>query len=280
MQKQEQIRFLEHTPIEEYKVNWKRVFVKREDLFDPINRNAKMRGINAYLLKHTEIKKIGVYDTRISRAGLGTANIAIRNFGIETYIFYQKNKHDEERKEHLQAQELGAKLYPCNGTRTSICFYQGRRIMQEEIEGTMLPLGLTLVESVNAVWQEANTIPKELCNELGTLVMCIGSGTMFSGVIGGLKDLPKKVYGITLGMDSIHNKWIREATLYTTTRDIRLLENAQIVNYIQAEKSYYEKENIDCPFECSQYYDKKAWKWLKDNILELEEPILSWNIGI
>lgn len=277
---QNQIQFLEHTPIEEYKVSDKKVYVKREDLFDPINRNAKMRGINAYLLKHPEIKGIGVYDTRISRAGLGTANIAIRNFGVETHIFYQKNKFDTERKEHLQAQEIGAKLHSCSGTRTSICYYQGRRIMKEEEYGTMLPLGLTLIESVQAVKDEAATIPERLCEQIETMVMCIGSGTMFSGVIGGLKILPKKIFGITLGMENIHTKWIKEATLYTTTRDIKLLEMANIISYIPSERSYYEKEDIDCPFESSPYYDRKAWKWLIDNINGLRDPILFWNVGI
>ena len=274
------IEFLEHTPIEEYIVKDKHVFVKREDLFDPVNRNAKMRGINAYLTKHPEIKSIGVYDTRISRAGLGTANIAIRNFGVETNIFFQKNKKDKERIEHLQAQELGANLYPCSGTRTSICFYQGRRIMNEDIGGTMLPLGLTLIESVQAVAKEASTINIDFCACINTLVVCIGSGTMFSGVMSGLYKLPPKIYGITLGMESIHDKWIKEALRYTSDRNFEQLVADKEINLVSAEETYYEKANIDCPFESSPYYDKKAWKWLIGNINELKEPILFWNIGI
>ena len=42
---------------------------------------------------------------------------------------------------------------------------------------------------------------------------------------------------------------------------------------------YRYKEEVDCPFPCNPYYDRKAWKWLLDKLPKLKQPILFWNIG-
>jgi hypothetical protein len=36
---------------------------------------------------------------------------------------------------------------------------------------------------------------------------------------------------------------------------------------------------IDCPFPCNRYYDKKAFKWMVDNIDSIIQPVIFWNIG-
>jgi hypothetical protein len=43
---------------------------------------------------------------------------------------------------------------------------------------------------------------------------------------------------------------------------------------------YYSQEKIDTPFPSSIYYDKKAWRWLTENLEKLQDPVIFWNIGV
>jgi len=51
------------------------------------------------------------------------------------------------------------------------------------------------------------------------------------------------------------------------------------VDIIDAGFEYTDKETFKCPFPCNPYYDRKAWRWLAENINSLAKPLLFWNIG-
>ena len=38
-------------------------------------------------------------------------------------------------------------------------------------------------------------------------------------------------------------------------------------------------EGYEAPFPCNQFWDIKQWKWLEENIDQMEGTILFWNIG-
>ena len=42
---------------------------------------------------------------------------------------------------------------------------------------------------------------------------------------------------------------------------------------------YKDKVNENIPFPCNSFYDAKAWKWLKENIKDMNRDFLFWNIG-
>lgn len=42
---------------------------------------------------------------------------------------------------------------------------------------------------------------------------------------------------------------------------------------------YTDSVDFPCPFPTNKFYDLKAWKWLVENLQNLEEPVLFWNIG-
>ncbi len=83
------------TPIEEYKIGKKTVYVKRDDLFgeDPAPHLAKLRGITKYVKKAEEkgVKILGDLDTRVSKSGWGLA-AACKGTGITPYVFYPQLK--------------------------------------------------------------------------------------------------------------------------------------------------------------------------------------------
>jgi hypothetical protein len=35
----------------------------------------------------------------------------------------------------------------------------------------------------------------------------------------------------------------------------------------------------ETPFPCNEFWDKKAWYWLEQNIEKFEGKILFWNLG-
>jgi hypothetical protein len=62
--------------------------------------------------------------------------------------------------------------------------------------------------------------------------------------------------------------------------DLLGLDLPSNVEIIKSEKDYYTPEEIDCPFPSSIWYDRKAYRWMKEHINELKQPILFWNIGV
>ena len=52
---------------------------------------------------------------------------------------------------------------------------------------------------------------------------------------------------------------------------------------IKVRKSEYDFDNrmedYETPFPCNQFWDIKQWKWLEENIENIEGDILFWNIG-
>ncbi len=272
--------FLENTPIEEYKVGSETVYVKREDLYgqDPMPPLAKLRGIRIVLdnLYKDGVRTVGVLDTRVSKSGQGVA--AVRKYehpDMTLMLGYPVTKANQSMpSQHQKAGFLGARLYPQQATRQSIMYYKFKRIVEEQ-EGVMLPHGLPFVETAKSVAKEAETVPEELLQ--GSLVLIVGTGTMLSGILMGLKVLPKKIVGISAGKDvkgqlKTVNRIMNEAMPFVR-RDTGTL---RLLNAVMP----YDKESItSCPFPSHRNYDRKAWGWLKEHIGELPKPILFWNIG-
>jgi len=111
------------------------------------------------------------------------------------------------------------------------------------------------------------------------LVVSIGSGVTASGLIREFlqykdwKDIlnnKRKVHTIT--MSAIHS-----------TQKILNENKAGDLNNINIYKSPYEfndfMEDYSVPFDCNEFWDKKMWFWLEQNIESLDGKILFWNIG-
>src|SRR5258706_13881090 len=84
--------YQEDTPIEQYVVKGKRVFVKREDLYGrpPAPALGKLRGLRLVLkdLNQKGTHLVGCWDTRVSRLGQGLA-AACREFpGMRAIVSY------------------------------------------------------------------------------------------------------------------------------------------------------------------------------------------------
>jgi len=272
--------FLEHTPIEEYRIGSEVVHVKREDLYgqDPMPPLAKLRGIRIVLdnLYKQGVKAVGVLDTRVSKSGQGVAAVIQQEHpDMKLMLGYPVTKTDKRvAPQHKQAEEIGAVLCPQQATRQSIMYYRFKKVVEAE-KGVMLPHGLPFIETAKSVAQEASTVPEELLQ--GSLVLIVGTGTMLAGILMGLKILPKKIVGISAGKDTMGqfrtiNKIMTEAMPFER-RDTGTLKLLQPI------MPYDVADDFPCPFPSHPNYDLKAWRWLNEHIDELPRPILFWNIG-
>ena len=54
-------------------------------------------------------------------------------------------------------------------------------------------------------------------------------------------------------------------------------------NQIEIVKSEFEFDDMmmwyETPFPCNEFWDKKAWYWLENNISKFDGKILFWNLG-
>ena len=262
----------ETTPIEEYKLKNKVVFVKREDLFGlyPAPPLGKLRGLKFLLdeLYSRGERLVGCWDTRVSKLGQGVAAMCSIMPGMKAVVSYpQLNGHPVPEAVQI-AKTLDALIYPIRGNHVSICHSQVRKYV-ENLGGTMLPFGLECVESVEAIALEAAKVPRE-CLSDGTLVLSCGSGVTLAGILKGVIAQPRKVFGLSSGRSV--NKIIACLNRYHSHFRTEL-------TILPAKTPYYEFGKIDCPFPTHPNYDLKAWQYLHENIDQLPEPILFWNIG-
>lgn len=260
--------WLEETPVEQYKIGSETVCVKREDLYGqpPAPPLAKLRGARIYikeLVEEYNFKLIGVFDTRISKAGQGVAVIC-QEIGVQCWTGFPQLKGTAISERHKIAESLGAKLYPMKAGRTAVVYSQFKRIV-EEAHGKMLPLGLVCRHTSDAV----AGVVKSYNGHFNSIVVSTGTGTIASGLARGFQG---KVYGISCGMNvNLQRKRIQ------TLCPNELFFNLQL---IQSDHEYYDAlDTSSCPFPTSPYYDMKAWEWLTKHIDEIEKPIMFWNIG-
>lgn len=260
-----------NTPIEKYQIQGREIFVKREDLssLPPCPALAKLRGVYKRLtkLKEQGVNKIGVFDTRVSKSGLGCSAIANELGDLEITNFYPHLiSYEEPPEQQKKVLELGHKIYGMKGGRTAVLYSQAKKICKENgLE--MMPLGLVVEESVEGVIEECNTIPFIPDN----IIVSVGSGMMLAGISIAMAGKVKKIIGISAGMSPS-----RQRKRISDLLGIDLPSNVEI---IKSGKGYYEPEEFECPFPCSIWYDRKAFRWMVENFNNLDGSILFWNIG-
>ncbi len=270
------------TPLEQYTCAGHPVSVKREDLCaePPMPPLSKMRGIQRYLerLKREGASAVGVMDTKVSKSGLGVAVIS-EALGLQCTYYFPAPQGDDWRTEwRCTAEQHGARLVPLPGGRIAIAYARAKA----QDDGTMLPLGFPLYETVLAT---AEQVPQEA---FGSIVVPCGTGTISSGVILGIAQAgppPKRIVSVTASMDPAKAKRCARKHLGRALLEKRVDREAlgSVLDRWQVVKEgtdYYAPEDTGrIPFPAHPYYEAKAWAWLTRNIGALPAPILFWNVG-
>lgn len=259
---------LTDTPFEEYKIQGRTVYVKREDLCCPDGPPfSKMRGLFLHLQKQ-EAQRIGVLDTIHSKAGWAAAYVC-KLLGKRCINFFPEyEEHVPLRGPQLNSKIQGAELYPLKRGRSAILWYRARKLLKEiDRNAYLLPNGLQLEESIEETKRVVELTPTSLLG--GSWVVSASTGTIAKGVYDGLFDW--KYLSIPTAELIVHLGY---------SRSIKKMQEKMPLSHI-IDEGYAYKDKIDypCPFPCNPYYDLKAWKWLNEHIEKLADPIVFYNIG-
>lgn len=278
-----------NTPIEKYKIHKIPVWVKREDLCTPVPGPpfSKVRGLYTYMreLKGRGCKVVGYTESSISMAGWGVAWVA-KQLNMKAVIFDPIYKHNTPALLSIHRwkwKELGAITVPIQAGRTSVNNYIANKRFYDQYpnDSMMLPIGLRLADTVNETalewkrtreqWEGVNGRP------FGTIVVCVGSGTICAGLLKGTIGSNIDIIGIMAYSGSLVKK--RKEICAKAHGPEGLFFSPYNLVLFKSEYQYTEEAETDCPFPCHPYYDLKAWEWLQNSITYLDMPVLFWNIG-
>lgn len=285
-------------PVEKFKVQDKVVYVVRDGMTSPFPgpNNSKIRGVYRKLmdLREQGVKAIASQDTRISRCGWGVSYVA-KELGMTHYNFYNRQGAGKPLPFYQRMSEYhDGILIPMRGNHAPIVRMHAKKYLaKHNIDAHFLPIGLSLPESVTENADVVTQLPKDIFS--GSLVSCISSGTILSGVLLGLSRIgaDTKVYGVLASnfkrrgpemMKKIRNASGEKPNLLVhparTLREAFGMERKGVLlELINPEYGYHEKIPLPPPFPCDVYLDRKAWKFIVDNIDDLEYPIVFWNVG-
>ena len=268
------------TPIEQYEG----FYVKRDDLatkdLEGAPPLAKMRGLYP-LLENVLEKNIGYYESKISQSSWAVA-WCCREFNKQATIYYHHGKNFPEHTqkyqlkiwEHFKVEQVP--MYEANimSIHASIA---KKQFFEKYPDGRFLPSGLPLDKSKYLVADQVKKLPKEVFG--GSFVVCVGSGTMASGVLHGLTEYRPHEYHDFYGI-LVHDKKnpskVKAKLIEKSHLDPFTGINVKVLHY---NYDYFDKETCSVPFPCCEYYDRKAYKWMIDNLETLKKPVLFWNIG-
>ncbi|MFC1876838.1 pyridoxal-phosphate dependent enzyme [Thermodesulfobacteriota bacterium] len=273
--------FVLHTPIETFQLNGRNIDVKRDDLYcrEMIAPLAKMRGVHLVMnrLKEEGTETVGVFDFKVSKAGVGIAAMAnmLEMRCVECYQHYKAYNGNDLPNQQRMCQAWGAELYPVPASRININYAMAKRYVLEQ-GGYMFPKGIILEETIDSVADEVSHQAESICN-YENIVICVGSGTIITGLLKGLiaNDLYPNIHAVCCTDSTIHCK-----RLYRFIHELSVkMKNRIQLNIHPAEIDYYSECLIACPFPSHPNYDRKAWRWLLKNMKKIEGDILFWNIG-
>src|SRR5229473_2493197 len=127
--------FIEHTPVECYRVHGRNVWVKRDDMFAgwPAPPLGKLRGAVVILsrLRRHGVRLVGCWDTRISALGQGIAACALRYPGLQVVTAYPSIRGCGVPAPLRIAEELGAEVLPVRPGRITVSYAAARQVLHE-----------------------------------------------------------------------------------------------------------------------------------------------------
>lgn len=270
---------LVQTPIEIYQLKGRDVHVKRDDLVgDGIYypRWAKIEGIRSILESPDFDKDKPLVHLSVYGSWTGwTLSQMCKELGIEFISAYPDSKsYPPEILEKIKGN--GAVLYPMKPNMMKLLENKLGGIAQRE-GWQQLPYAFNHPTYVNYMQSRMKEVLDK--ENFDHLVVSIGSGVTSSGLI-------REFLQYTDWKDLLNNKRkVHSITMSSlaSTKKILNINKAGDLNNINLYTSPFEfndfMEDYSVPFDCNEFWDKKQWYWLEQNIESLEGKILFWNIG-
>ncbi len=263
------------TPLEEYKIKGRSVWVKRDDLMGDGNILppwGKIAAVYELVKKYVDPSKPL---THLSVDGSWTAwvlSAICEDLGIEFYASYPDSKKiSQEYLGLIREMYPNTHLNPIRPNMMQI-MYNSLRGQAKEKGWQMLPYAFN-----HDFYKDYLAERIQPYTHFDNLVVSSGSGVTLSGLVRGyyreeLKEFFPKV-----------NKKVWTTCVSSESSIKKALQSSGIPIPIHIRKSEYLFENrmedYQVPFPCNQFWDIKQWHWLENNIDQIEGTILFWNIG-
>lgn len=268
------------TPIEKYQLKGKTVHVKRDDLVGDgttLPRWAKIEGIRKilesdYIDKSKPLTHLSVYGSWTG----WVLSVLCKEYGIEFISSYPNSKsYPPEILEIIKGN--GAKLNPLKPNMM--------KLLENKLGGIakkngwqQLPYAFNHPTYVSYMQDRMKQVLEE--EDFDHLVVSIGSGVTASGLI-------REFLQYSSWQDILKNRrQVHTVTMSSieSTKKILNENKAGDLNNIHIYKSDYAFDDFmddvtEYPFDMNEFWERKMWYWLENNVQNLDGKILFWNIG-
>lgn len=265
----------EDTPLELYHIKGREVWVKRDDLMGdgmvlpPWGKLAALfELVKKYVDKSNPLVHLSV-DGSWTAWALGAI---CEELGIEFYAAHPDSKKiSQEYLSMIKEMYPKTNLYPIRPNMMQIMYNSLKKDAREK-GWQMLPYAFD-----HNFYKDYLAERIQPFTNYDNLVVSSGSGVTLSGLAKGyyreeLKEffpqVKRKIWTTCVSSVSSINKTLKKSGIPIP---------------LNIRKSEYLFENrldgYEAPFPCNQFWDVKQWKWLEENIDQIEGTILFWNIG-
>ena len=261
-----------NTPIETYNVNGKSVYVKRDDLMgdgEILPPWGKLSALRNVLLDVNPTKPLIHLSVYGSWSGWALSQIS-KELGYEFIMAYPKSKKYPE-----YMLEKVDRTLPLKPNMMSILYNKVGSIAREK-DYIRLPYAFDHSAYIDTQRKRFREVKEKL--DFDHLVVSSGSGVTCLGMLLEHDPFPslfepdnkRTFHTVCVSSESSIKKKFSKYQMYDT-------DNVEIV---KSEFAFDDKmEWYDTPFPCNEFWDKKAWYWLEQNISKFDGDILFWNIG-
>jgi hypothetical protein len=265
----------EDTPLELYHIKGREVWVKRDDLMGDgmiLPPWGKLAALFELVKKYIDKSKPLVH---LSVDGSWTAwalGAICEELGIEFYAAHPDSKKiSQEYLGMIKEMYPKTNLYPIRPNMMQIMYNSLKKDAREK-GWQMLPYAFD-----HDFYKDYLAERIQPYSHFDNLVVSSGSGVTLSGLAKGyyreeLKEffpqVKRKIWTTCVSSVSSINKTLKKSGIPIP---------------LNIRKSEYLFENrldgYETPFPCNQFWDVKQWKWLEENIDQIEGTIIFWNIG-
>ena len=265
----------EDTPLELYHIKGREVWVKRDDLMGDgmvLPPWGKLAALFELVKKFVDKSKPLVH---LSVDGSWTAwalGAICEELGIEFYAAHPDSKKiSQEYLGMIKEMYPKTNLYPIRPNMMQIMYNSLKKDAKEK-GWQMLPYAFD-----HDFYKDYLADRIQPYSHFDNLVVSSGSGVTLSGLAKGyyreeLKEFFPQV-----------NRKIWTTCVSSVSSINKTLKKSGIPILLNIRKSEYLFENrldgYETPFPTNQFWDVKQWKWLEENIDQIEGTILFWNIG-
>ena len=262
----------EITPVEQYKIKNKTVHVKRDDLMGdgvqhpPWGKLTALRKVLTHINPQKPLIHLSVFG---SWSGWALSEVS-KELDYEFIMAYPESK---KFPKHIL--DKSENVLPIKPNMMNIMYNKVGQIAREK-DYIRLPYAFDHLEYIKTQKQRLYEVKQEL--EFDHLVVSSGSGVTCLGMA--MEHEPWPQLFDTGNTRTFHTVCVSsEGTIKKKFKKygIEPTEQVEIV------KSEFEFDDMmdwyETPFPCNEFWVKKSWYWLEQNIDKFKGEILFWNLG-